>query len=73
MTTHDTGLRTRKQHMIDMVVEQLGQLSDRRRAANEANDLDALEKIAAEYEARKMVRTAQEIRAAIAIRKAGKK
>lgn len=70
MPTHATGLTSRKQAEIDRVVRELGDLNDRRKRANENNDLDELERVAAEYEARGMVRMAGEIRMAITIRKA---
>lgn len=73
MPTHSTRPNPRKQAAIDLRVEWLGQMSDRRREASEADDLDALEQIAVEYEARKMANTAGEIRKAIAIRKKGVK
>lgn len=73
MTTHTTRPNPHKQAAIDLRVEWLGQMSRRRREANDRNDLEALEQIAVEYAARGMVNTAGEIRKAIAVRKKGSK
>jgi hypothetical protein len=50
-------------------IEYLGKLNDRRLIANNTNDLDELERIAAEYEAHGMTTTAKELRIAIAVRR----
>ena len=50
-------------------IEYLGKLNDRRLIANEANDLDELGRIAAEYESHGMTTTAKELRIAIAVRR----
>lgn len=61
----------KRSHAIEKRIEWLGQLNDRRLRANEANDLDELERVAAEYEAHQMNTMARELRMAIMIRKLG--
>lgn len=54
---------------IARVVEELGRLNDRRLLANEMNDLAELEAVAQEYERRRMVRMARDVRISIDVRK----
>lgn len=55
---------------IERVIEELGQLNDRRMQALEHNDLAALESVAEAYEARRyMSGTASQVRFAMSLRK----
>ena len=62
-----SGYAQKRNHPIEARIERLGQLNDRRLIANNANDLDELERIAAEYEAHRMTTTAKELLIAIAV------
>ena len=64
------GYGHKRNHPIDARIERLGQLNDRRLAANERGDIIELQQIALEYESlnRPCVTMAKEIRMAISVR-----